>query len=99
MLDGSVFESGISEGENWRSLLGEQLRFSCFHIDYLSSPEHQKVVYEFFEENRPLLEADMSGETYKTTYLDFLHRSVNRIQKDLAAAFEMRKKAAEQPPQ
>ena len=45
MLDGVAFESAGLKGdeEGWRGVLSEQLRFTCFHIDYLSSPEHQKV--------------------------------------------------------
>ena len=90
MLDAEGFKRIVEEAEGWRGTASEQLRFSCFHIDYLSSPAHQKEVFEWYSATGPVVEADMVAKEYVETYLGFIDRCITRIQKDLAAAFEAR---------
>jgi len=93
MMSTEGFATIESGGEGWRGVAVDQLRFSCFHIDYLSTPTHQKEVFDFYSTTGLLLESpggDMDPTIYVDTYLSFIHRAIGRIQQDLAAAFEAR---------
>lgn len=87
-LDVEHFKAAVAEADGWKASIQEQLRFTCFHLDYLASIPHRETIFQYFTATKAALDADMTGKCYVDTYLPFLHESVLRVQREVVEAFD-----------